>query len=136
MGDENTIDVAVSLSKDEILSMQNNDENFIPAQQTYQNKVQILTSDRPQQKGFYQITRKNDTLQTVAFNNPKEESLLNYIDFSTLGNLENITIFDSIAAVFEDLNEKNEVQWLWKWFLILAIVSLLLEILILKFYKP
>lgn len=44
----------------------------------------------------------------------------------------NIHISASIANVFKDLNEKNEVHWLWKWFLALAIVSLLLEILILK----
>jgi hypothetical protein len=47
-----------------------------------------------------------------------------------------INIATSITDVFKNLNEKNEVHWLWKWFLVLAIVSLLLEIFILKFYKP
>lgn len=47
-----------------------------------------------------------------------------------------ITVSTSIASVFKEINKKNEVHWLWKWFLSLAIVSLLLEILILKFYKP
>ena len=64
----------------------------------------------------------------------------NHKNFMNLNSLKeknrNIHISTSIANVFKDLNEKNEVHWLWKWFLALAIVSLLLEILILKFYKP
>ena len=42
----------------------------------------------------------------------------------------------SISDVFKKINKKNQVHWLSKLFLTLAIVSLLLEILILKFYKP
>ena len=49
---------------------------------------------------------------------------------------ENITFSTSTATLLSSINKKNEVHWLWKWFLALAIVSLLLEILILKFYKP
>ena len=67
---------------------------------------------------------------------PKEESILQFLDISTLKDESNdINISSSISTAFEKMNKKNEVQWLWKWFLALAIVSLLLEILILKFYK-
>ena len=65
-------------------------------------------------------------------------SNLNFLDTSKIKSEsgKNINFSSSISEVFEDLNKKNEVQWLWKWFLSLAIVSLFLEILILKFYKP
>ncbi|PQJ82220.1 BatA domain-containing protein [Polaribacter glomeratus] len=134
---ENKIDIETNLEKDEILNISNSESYFIPDQQTFQNKVTISTKDQPNNAGFYYILRKKDTIQTLAFNTPKEESLLNFMDLNSLKETnENMNISTSIATVFEDLNENNEVHWLWKWFLSLAIVSLLLEILILKFYKP
>ena len=134
---ENKIDVETNLEKDEILNFSNSESSFIPNQQTFQNKVTISTKEQPNNAGFYYILRKKDTIQRLAFNAPKEESLLNFIDLNSLTETnDNISIFSSISDVFENLNENNEVHWLWKWFLSLAIVSLLLEILILKFYKP
>ena len=134
---ENKIDVETNLEKDEILNFSNSESSFIPNQQSLQNKVTISTKEQPNNAGFYDILRKKDTIQTLAFNTPKEESLLNFIDLNSLTETnDNISIFSSISAIFENLNENNEVHWLWKWFLSLAIVSLLLEILILKFYKP
>ncbi|WP_339883763.1 BatA domain-containing protein [Polaribacter vadi] len=134
---ENVIDVETEIEKDEILSIVNSNSSFIPPQQTYQNKVTITTKDNPTDAGFYHIIRKKDTLQTIAFNNPKEESLLQFLDINTLKDINpEINFSSSIEDFFINLNNKNEVHWLWKWFLALAIVSLLLEILILKFYKP
>jgi hypothetical protein len=131
------LDIEISLKKDEVLNISNSKSSFIPEQQTFQNKVNITTKEQPNNAGFYYIQRKKDTLQILAYNTPKEESILNFMDLNSLKEKNrNIHISTSIANVFKDLNEKNEVHWLWKWFLALAIVSLLLEILILKFYKP
>jgi hypothetical protein len=134
LDDQNTIDIETDIEKDEVLLIVNSNISFIPPQQTFQNKVSISTKNTPSDAGFYHILRKKDTLQTIAFNNPKEESLLTFLDFTTLKEPNNFS--SSLKDFFTDLNKKNEVQWLWKWFLALAIVSLLLEILILKFYKP
>jgi hypothetical protein len=137
LDDDNVIDIETEIEKDEILSIVNSASSFIPQQQTYQNKVTITTKDNPTDAGFYHIIRKKDTLQTIAFNNPKEESLLQFLDINTLKDTNSaINFSSSIEDFFINLNNKNEVHWLWKWFLTLAIVSLLLEILILKFYKP
>ena len=137
LGDKNYLDIEISLEKDEVLNISNSKSSFIPEQQTFQNKVNITTKEQPNNAGFYYIQRKKDTLQILAYNTPKEESILNFMNLNSLKEKNrNIHISTSIANVFKDLNEKNEVHWLWKWFLALAIVSLLLEILILKFYKP
>ncbi|MDG1403104.1 BatA domain-containing protein [Polaribacter sp.] len=137
LGDKNYLDIEISLEKDEVLNISNSKSSFIPEQQTFQNKVNITTKEQPNNAGFYYIQRKKDTLQILAYNTPKEESILNFMNLNSLKEKNrNIHISTSIANVFKDLNEKNEVRWLWKWFLALAIVSLLLEILILKFYKP
>ncbi|MGB0880392.1 MAG: BatA domain-containing protein [Polaribacter sp.] len=133
----NKIDVNIQLAKDEILSIKNNENSFIPLQQTFQNKVSVTTKEQPLVAGFYEIVAQEKAIQQIAFNNPKEESVLNYMDLEELSkDNKNLIISSSIKDTFEKLNKKNEVHWLWKWFLALAIVSLLLEILILKFLKP
>jgi hypothetical protein len=137
LDDKNNIDIETKLEKEAILNISNSKLSFIPAQQTFQNKVTIITKEQPNKAGFYYVLRKKDTLQTLAYNTPKEESVLNFMDLNSLKEKNsNINIATSITDVFKNLNEKNEVHWLWKWFLVLAIVSLLLEIFILKFYKP
>ena len=135
LDDKNIIDIETKLEKETVLNLSNSKSSFIPTQQTFQNKVTITTKEQPNNAGFYHVLRKKDTLQILAYNTPKEESLLNFMDLNSLKE-KNITVSTSITDVFKDLNEKNEVHWLWKWFLVLAIVSLLLEIFILKFYKP
>lgn len=72
-------------------------------------------------------------LRNVAFNYNKSESALDFLIFSEANDM---TISTSVKNTLENINDENKIQWLWKWFLGLAIVSLLLEILILKFFKP
>jgi hypothetical protein len=134
---ENTFEIETQIGKDEILTISNARTSFIPLQQTLQNKVIITTKEQPLEAGFYTILKKKKEIKEIAFNAPKEESLLRYLDLNTLKErYKNSSISSSVKDVFEKINKKNEVHWLWKWFLALAIVSLFLEILILKFYTP
>jgi hypothetical protein len=136
LNQENTIEVSTQLNKDEVLSIKNAKKSFIPLQKRFQNKATLTTLDLPENEGFYHVLKKNDTLRTLAFNNPKEESNLTFLDTDNIvKSNKNITSTNSVAELFKEINKKNEVHWLWKWFLALAIVSLLLEILILKFFK-
>jgi len=133
---ENTIDIEATTKKDVVLSLSNTKSNTIPLQRKLQKKVKITIDENLEDNGFYYVLKNKDTLKTIAFNYPKEESSLNFMDLNKLKNQnKEITVSNSIASVFKNLNKKNEVHWLWKWFLALAIVSLLLEVLILKFYK-
>lgn len=134
LASENTIDIITKTAKDEVLKIANSENSFIPLQQAYQNKIRIITKEQPLKAGFYNIVKNKDTIAKIAYNYPKSESALKFLDINQLPK-ENITIYDSVADAFKKINKKNEVHWLWKWFLALAIVSLLLEILILKFYK-
>lgn len=128
------IDINTKLSKDDVLQLTHKNESFIPLQQTLQNKVSITTTNQPSYAGFYSVLQQKDTLTTLAFNNNKQESLLNFLNLKTVDN-PNILTTNSVKNVIQDINSNNTIHWLWQWFLILAIVSLLLEILILKFYK-
>ncbi|EAR12792.1 hypothetical protein PI23P_09200 [Polaribacter irgensii 23-P] len=134
IGKENMFEIETVLNKDEILTITNTQNSFIPSQRTFQKKVMITTKEQPQKAGFYTVLNEGIKIQDLAYNNPPEESLLKFLDFNKLRNAKNITIAASIKDVFDKIDKNNEVHWLWKWFLILAIVSLFLEILILKFY--
>lgn len=134
--EENTIEIEKKINKDEVLSISKNSESYIPLQQSFANKVRITTSNKPNEPGFSQVLFKTDTILTLAFNISKEESNLDFIDTNDLEKANsNIKMYNSVKDLFGEINEKNEVQWLWKLFLVIAIVSLLLEIFILKFFK-
>ncbi len=132
----NTIEINTSLKKDAILSIQNNGGSFIPLQQSFQNKVRLSTEDQPEKNGFYAILKEKDTIQKIAYNNPKTESSLRFLNVKSLSDqYNNIAVSNSVTNTIEKIDDKNKVRWLWKWFLIIAIVSLLAEILILKYFK-
>ncbi|MGJ8745746.1 BatA domain-containing protein [Polaribacter sp.] len=134
---ENKIDIETSVKKDVVLQISSPENAFIPLQETYQNKVTITTNEQPLTAGFYTILKENEPIDQLAFNAPKEESSLDFLDLEiSKKDNKNIETASSIKSVFQKINKKNEVHWLWKWFLALAIVSLFLEIFILKFYKP
>ena len=134
--EENNIDIQNSIQKDEVLTITNGFDSFIPLQQSFANKIIFTTNENPKSAGFYKVIFQKDTIETLAFNVSSCESLLTFKDVKTLSKTNNnIVIYDSIESLFKEINKKNEVQWLWKLFLTIAIVSLLLEILILKFFR-
>ena len=133
---ENTIEISKKIEKNEILKISNQKKSFIPSQINFANKVVLSTINEPKTAGFFDITLNRDTLNYLAYNNSPNESLLTFYDLNTVKKEnKNITIFSSIKEYFKEINEKNEVQSLWRLFLAIAIVSLLLEILILKFFS-
>ena len=94
----------------------------------------MYTYKEPKERGFYTISLENDTLKTIAFNISPKESLLSFQNLNNIQN-KNIFAYNSIKELFTEIDKKNKVQWLWRLFFAIAIVSLLFEILILKFFK-
>jgi len=132
--EENMIEINKKINKNQLIKISNSKNSFIPQQKTSSNKISLYTNKEPIEKGFYTISLEKDTLKTIAFNISPKESLLSFQNLSNIQN-KNILAYDSIKELFTEINEKNKVQWLWRLFLTIAIVSLLLEILILKFFK-
>ena len=132
--EQNRLEINKKINKNQLIKFSNSKNSFIPQQKTSSNKISLYTNKEPKERGFYTISLENDTLKTTAFNISPKESLLSFQNLDNIQN-KNIFTYNSIKELFTEINEKNKVQWLWRLFLAIAIVSLLLEILILKFFK-
>ncbi len=132
IGNDNSFDVNVQLNQDDILSMVHADVNIIPKQHYFNNKVSINTIEDPSISGIYTLKSKNERLQNVSYNYNRADSELIYQDIS---NLKNITRSDSITDSFDVIKSDTNVNALWKWFAIFALVLLIIEMLILKYFK-
>lgn len=137
LGTETTIDINTRISKDKVLTLRKLGSTFIPLQQSYPNKVRLTFKDQPSIAGLYTVQNDEQNIQHIAFNYRNTESSLKYADLKELI-LSNskFTVTDSVKELLLENYKKNEVTWLWKWFLSIAIVSLFFEILILKLFKP
>ena len=132
IGTENNFDVNVNLQQDEILSLVKENINLIPQQQYFNNKVSITTNEFPNFAGIYAIKNKTETIQNVSFNNNRSESNLIYQDISML---KNIIKSDTITQLFDTIKSDTKINELWKWFIIFALLFLIIEMLILKYLK-
>lgn len=132
IGKNNTFNVRTQLQQDDILSLTNGDINIIPEQRYFNNKVVIKTSETPDIATTYSIKNKNETIKNVSYNYNRNESDLVYKDLS---NLEGITQSNSITGVFDMIKSDTKVNALWKWFVIFALILLIIEMGILKYFK-
>jgi hypothetical protein len=132
VGSRNTYAVPIKLTQDDILTLRDSVNSFIPLQQTKANSVEITTLDEPSKSGNFQIEKSSSFIESVSYNYPRWESMMQYADLS---NWEGIEVYKSIEQLFDSISEQNKVNSLWKWFVIFAVVFLLLEMLILKFFK-
>jgi len=132
VGSHATVDIPVQLSKDDILIMKKSDYEFIPQQRSYANKVTLRFTENPKEDGIYSISDKQKTYQNLSFNHPRDESDLSYIDLSTI---ESTSKSSTIKDLFDALQKDSSITELWKWFVILALLFLMIEILIQKFLK-
>ena len=130
IGDTHSIDIAIKLGNDAILNVSGDGTNFIPLQQTFPNKVQLTFDENPTVAGIFSIDHEERNLRNISFNYPRTESILNYLD---MDNIEEMTSEDSIAGLFETLKAENSITAYWKWFVILALLLALLEVIIQKF---
>ncbi|CDF79446.1 N-terminal double-transmembrane domain protein [Formosa agariphila KMM 3901] len=132
IGTQNTFDIDISLNQDDIISIKNEQEQFIPQQQYFNNKVSVITTDRPETSGIFSIENKLKPIKNISYNYNRSESDLMYQDLSPL---KNVTISDSIPSLFDTLKSNTKINELWKWFTIFALAFLIIEMLILKFFK-
>lgn len=132
IGQNNSYDVPVNIQQDRVLTLVNGTDKIIPQQNYFNNKVVIKTNDIPEKSGIYDLKNNTTILQNVSYNYNRAESNLNYIN---LDDVKHATVNNNITTVFENINNETKVNQLWKWFVILGLVLLIIEMLILKYLK-
>ncbi|HEU4788165.1 MAG TPA: BatA and WFA domain-containing protein [Flavobacterium sp.] len=132
IGNNNSYIVSVLLSKDEILTVKNSEEQFIPVQQLLNNKVQLFFNDYPEKAGNYTIYDSKKPIENISFNYPRTESNLDQVNESILSDYKTS---DSISTIFDTLQTNRSDNQIWKWFIIFALLFLALEMAIIKFVK-
>ncbi len=132
IGENNPILIDVLLEKDEIVSIKNKDESFIPVQQILNNKVKFSCNDYPQQAGNFEVYKQNEILKNISFNYNRTESNLVPTDESVLSDY---TTSETIDTIFTTLQTNRTDTELWKWFVILTLLFLVIEVFIQKFVK-
>lgn len=132
LGSTTNMDVPVTLAKDNILRVSKPDYEFIPQQRSFANKVTLTFTENPKTNGIYSIEDGEATIKNIGFNYRTKESELAYLD---LNNLNASTKQASLASLFETMEKDNRVTELWKWFVILAVLFILIEILVQKYFK-
>jgi hypothetical protein len=132
IGIQNQYSIPVSLAQDEILKITDSTYSYIPLQQTKANQVNITTFESPSDAGTYVIEKDKKPIEKVSYNYNRTESLLRY---SNPVNWNGATVHTSVDELFSSIAKDNSIHSYWKWFAIFALLFLVLEMIILKFYK-
>ncbi|MCA6421914.1 MAG: BatA and WFA domain-containing protein [Flavobacterium sp.] len=132
IGENQPYIVDALLSKDEILTIKNNTESFIPVQQLLNTKVKMTFNDNPNEAGNFGIFNNKFLMQNISFNYSRTESNLALVNPDIAANYKKI---DDIETVFNTIQTDRTDTQIWKWFVVLTLLFLVLELLIQKFVK-
>lgn len=132
IGENKPFIIDAMLSKDEIVTLKNATESFIPVQQILNNKVKLTFNDNPKEAGNFDVMSKNASIENISFNYSRTESNLSNANTSVASDYKEISNVDSI---FDTLQANRADNQIWKWFVFLTLLFIVLEILIQKFVK-
>ena len=124
--------VDADLSKDDIISVNNATEKFIPTQQILNKKVKLTFNENPKTAGNFGVFNHNDLIKNISFNYKRTESNLTIDNENVLADYKKI---DNIETVFDSFKTDRTNNELWKWFAVLTLLFLIAELLIQKYVK-
>lgn len=130
LGNETSIDIPISLSKDDILKVSNSEMEFIPEQQSMTKKVRLTFNENPAVDGIFQIKSDEKIIKDISFNYNRSESYLTYLKLD-----ETKQPFKTVIDYFEDILKANSINEFWKWFAILALTFVIIETLLHRLLK-
>jgi hypothetical protein len=131
---------ADSLNDNQLITLKGETE-VTPAQRNVNKQVLIDLSGLDLEPGHYQATIENDTVSTIAFNMTKSESIMKSLSRNELidffGSSADVYDLDSSSSseIAEVLKENYQGVSLWKYALMLSILFVLIEVLLLRFWK-
>ncbi|HEX5169414.1 MAG TPA: BatA domain-containing protein [Cyclobacteriaceae bacterium] len=117
------------------------EQEIIPSQHKIADRVVLDIPKHILNQGFYNVVVNRDTVDLLAFNLDKDESLMQLYSIDQIrerfGGRPNITVFEarSSDAFSNEIKERYLGKPLWKYALMLALFFLLAEILLIRFLK-
>lgn len=114
--------------------------SFIPEQYVQQGTVVLNFDKLALREGVYAVMQQDSLLEKIAFNVDDRESRLDYADQGEVeellsdAGLTQIQVLPPKAdVVANQIQEARDGVPLWKWFVILALICLLTEIVVVRF---
>jgi len=89
-------------------------------------------NENPSTAGNFGIFNKTNLVQNIGFNYSRTESNLSLANPDIAANFEEI---NDIETVFNTIQTNRTDTQIWKWFVLLTLLFLVLELLIQKFVK-
>jgi hypothetical protein len=132
IGENQSLLLETVLTKDEAVTIQNNDYSFIPLQQILNTKCKLTFGDYPEKAGNYEVIKDEESLKKISFNFARTESDITAINS---GIFDTFTKVNNIATVLNDLASERSSSEIWKWFLFGTLLLLCIELLIQKLIK-
>lgn len=140
IGKDNLIQVDNVKQSGEIVYKLKGQTEFIPSQISLGKKVMLDVKNQIPDAGYYDLLLENKIVDKLAFNFDRKESNL---DLYTKDQLKDIVKNDKVNIVEygaqeglkEFVGQKDQGIVLWKWFLTLALLFLLLETLFIRYIK-
>lgn len=115
---------------------------MIPMVEMRNNRVLIRLYDELPGAGFYTINKGDRVMETTAWNDNRMESKMKFWDREEVDKLLKDKGLNVLAVMKSDDIHSNDVMemmvrrsMMWKSFIIIALITLLIEILILRFWK-
>ena len=147
--DENSLALTVGDPKpNAVYKLRRDKTELIPVQRLNGNQLIMelpksnqLSEDQSVDAGYYELVNDEKTEQILALNHDNSESRLEYFTpdelRSAFSGQKNVEVFDKIndTAFAREFEDQNLGTSLWKYFLIAALVFLLVEILLIRFLK-
>lgn len=133
----------ISIESDQVFRLRKFDstEEYIPAHRQIGGAIRIFLENAISDAGHYYLTLGSDTLAVLAFNYPREESLLESKDIGEIREgidrfgLNYSILNSTIEGISKSVNELSKGRRLWYSMIIMALIFLALEVLLIKFWK-
>jgi hypothetical protein len=134
----------ISASLESTFEVENHDtgDRFIPGVNISEQGMRIDLGGSIQTAGHYLVENEGETLASLSFNYDRSESDLRYFSPAELEdrmeqhNLIKASVITDVSSNFSEvLREIQKGRQFWKWCLALALLFILAEVLIARFWK-
>lgn len=124
----------VNPNSENYYSLVSDKTQYLPDQQV-QGKDLLIYLTQNETSGFYDLRSKEENLTRIALNYDRKESDFDPMDLSSLNNIDNIEVMNLDVLKNQTFQPSGESIQLWKWMIVLALLSLLFETSLIRFFK-